>query len=109
MLYLHLMVHKKRRFGRAHLRLRSALLTPAERKLLQERSGKPWPVAQPDRPWRPLGDHESWRRARILELSLTMTFDTLADFMQLKKSLWVYLRQFPPANQDRPHLWWVQH
>ena len=103
MVLLSLPHHKKRRFGRFHVQLPRALLSARQMDLLSSRQGLQWPVGP--RPWRPMLDHESWRRGRVLELSLHMTRETLTQFMGISKALDTYLRGMPTAIQDRPQEW----
>eukprot|EP01079_Euglenida_sp_SAG-EU17-18_P005581 gene5581-5553_t len=46
--------------------------------------------------------YESWRRARIFELTEHMMYSTLQRFKSIKKSLPVYLRSLPCAQADSP-------
>ena len=104
---LTLLRHKKKRFGTQHVRLPRSLLSHQEITMLERHSGHPWPV-QDRTLWYPLADHETWRRARVVELSPHMTLHTLQQFMNLRKSIHIYLRGLPTASQDHPQRWWPQ-
>ena len=99
--------HKKARFGNLQIWLPRHLIPRHLVPLLEGAAWEPLTWKELSRRGAPqaMGDHESWRRARIQELRHAMTLTSLQTYLSLKAAIWVYLRSMPTAIQDRPQEW----
>ena len=95
--------HKKRRFGGLSIWLPVDLIPDRYHHLLSH--GQSTPVVSWTALKGPMGDHESWRRGRIIELRGVMKLQTLQDYVSLRACIHVYLRGLPCAIEDREDLW----
>ena len=95
--------HKKRRFGPLTIWMPVDKIPSRLHHLLSP--SKSTPLMQWGALKGPMGDHESWRRGRILELRSVMRLQTLQDFVSLRACIHVYLRGLPCAIEDREDLW----